>query len=228
MHKAVILLSGGLDSATTLYIAREEGYRCYCLTFSYGQRHDRELAAARAIAEHAGVPIEIITIALPWGGSVLLDKNTDLPTDRADCPRSIPPTYVPARNTIFLSFAASFAEAIGADAIFIGANQIDYSGYPDCRSGYFDVWQELLRFGTKAGTEGHVPVIVAPLLYMTKENIIARGSELGVPFALTWSCYRGGQHPCGECDSCRFRAMGFARAGREDPLIAVHNPERDR
>ena len=219
--KAVILLSGGLDSATTLAIAKEAGRDCFCLTFDYGQRHERELKAARALARWAGAPHQVITFSLPWKGSALLDEAIDLPQDRVleEMARDIPVTYVPARNTIFLSFAASWAETIGASFIYFGANAIDYSGYPDCRQGYLLAFQRVLTLGTKQGTEGRSPEITTPLVNKTKSEIVRWGMRLGVPYELTWSCYEGKQQPCRRCDSCRLRAKAFEEAGIEDPLF---------
>lgn len=206
--KAVILLSGGLDSTTTLYYAKNKGFKCYALIFDYGQRHKKELRVAKEIAAGAKVPYTIIKIKLPWGGSSLLDKNSQLPTPRSlkEIGRVIPSTYVPARNTIFLSFALSYAEAIGARAVFIGANALDYSGYPDCRPGYFRAWQRLIGEGTKAKKIR----IVTPLIDLSKAEIIRLGKKLGAPLAKTWSCYAGGKTPCGVCDSCRLREQGFS------------------
>lgn len=217
-EKVIILLSGGLDSATTLYFAKEKGYICYCLTFDYGQRHKREIDAAIDIAKAAVSSIEIISFKMPWGGSSLLDETQDVPVKR-DTFHNIPSTYVPGRNTIFLSFAVSFAETINASRIFIGANQIDYSGYPDCRSEYFEAWQGVIESGTKSGVEGNEIIVDAPLLHMKKEEIVKLGRELRVPFELTWSCYQGKDYPCRECDSCRFREEAFSKAGLYDPLL---------
>lgn len=232
MKKAVVLLSGGLDSTTTLFLAKQKGYNCFCLIFDYGQRHKKEIDSARRIAESAKCKYEIIKFKLPWGGSVLLEKTSSLPGDTTPAlanamadrhnpqrPTHIPPTYVPARNTIFLSFALSYAEAMGVEAIFIGANQIDFSGYPDCRLGYYQAFQKVIKKGTRAGVEGRQIKILTPLIKKTKAEIIQLGTRLGVPFGLTWSCYRGGRRPCGGCESCLFRAKGFREAGVEDPLL---------
>jgi 7-cyano-7-deazaguanine synthase len=181
--KAVILLSGGLDSATILYEAMRRGYKPRCLIFSYGQRHHREVRHAKRIAAKAGCPFRLVKIALGWQGSSLLDCSLRLPTRRSIDPGKIPSTYVPARNIIFLSFAASYAEAIGASAVFIGANAIDYSGYPDCRPRFFKAYENLMKLGMKAGVEGKPIRIVAPLLHKTKAQIIRRGmrfEEAGV------------------------------------------------
>ena len=219
--KAVCLFSGGLDSTTALYFAIGEGCVPLALTIDYGQLHKRELESAEKIAHHLQIEHQVISIQLPWGGSALLDPTIPIPDNQsaAQIPDEIPATYVPARNTIFLSFAASFAEARGAEAILIGANQLDYSGYPDCRSEYFSQFNTLLRLGTKQGFEGKALAIVAPLVRMSKAEIVRLGHELGIPFEWTWSCYRGGEIPCMRCDACLLRAKGFQEAGVKDPLI---------
>ncbi len=221
MKKAVVLLSGGLDSSTVLFLARKEGYSCRCLIFDYGQRHNREITAARKIAQIAKCKAQILKIVLPWKGSVLLDKNIPFNSITQELNNSItiPNTYVPARNTIFLSYAVSFAEATHSQAIFIGANAIDYSGYPDCRPEYFKVFNGLIKCGTKIGVEDKPIVIKTPLINKTKAQIIKLGSRLKVPYEFTWSCYKGGKTPCLICDSCRFRKKGFDEAGIEDPLL---------
>jgi len=221
MSKAVVLLSGGLDSATTLYYALSKGYRCHCLIIHYGQRHQREIRAAQRIARAAKCPAALIRIRLPWGGSALTDRRISIPRGRTigQIGRGIPVTYVPARNTIFLSFAASLAETIGATTIFIGSTAIDFSGYPDCRPAYYRAYSQVLRRGTKAGVEGTAIRIVTPLIAKTKAQIIRLGKQLDVPYHLTWSCYLGGKHPCGRCDSCLLRAKGFQEASLCDPLF---------
>ena len=226
MKKAVCLLSGGLDSATALYAARGEGYELTALSFDYGQRHRKELEAAKKITLQLRIPHSIIPISLPWGGSALVDTAIPIPLNRDEFQmnQNVPMTYVPARNSIFLTFAASCAEAIGAGYIFIGANAIDYSGYPDCRPEYFQAFERLLQVGTKAGVEGRSIQIKAPLLTLNKKEIVLLGKELGVPFGTTWSCYTGGETPCGQCDSCLLRAKGFCEAGLEDPLIVSSSP----
>lgn len=206
--KAVVLLSGGLDSSTTLYLAKKQGYKCSALIFDYGQRHRRELRSAAAVARRAGVPYQILKIKLPWKGSALLDKKAKVPVRRKFT--GIPSTYVPARNTIFLSFALSYAEAIGAKAIFIGANAVDFSGYPDCRPEFFRAFQKVVETGTKARKIR----IEAPLLRLTKAQIVRLAMKLKVPVELTWSCYQGGDAPCGVCDACRLREKGFSLYNR--------------
>ncbi len=219
--KAIVLLSGGLDSTTCLYWAKRQGFDCHCLIFDYGQRHKKEIQQAVKIAKTAKSPYQIVKISFPWKGSSLLDKALPVPRMTHDARRTtaIPSTYVPARNTIFLSFALSFAEAIKAQAIVIGANALDYSGYPDCRPTYFQAMQKMANLATKAGVEGKKIKILTPLLHKTKAQIIRLGKSLKVPYHLTWSCYRGGAKPCGTCDSCLLRAKGFREAKIADPAI---------
>ena len=226
--KAVVLLSGGLDSSTTLYYAKSLGYRCHCLIIDYGQRHRKEVAAAEKIARAAGCSTHRIRIRLPWGGSALTDRRLSVPRGRSlgQIGRGIPVTYVPARNTIFLSYAASLAETIGASFIFIGANFLDYSGYPDCRPAYYRAYSQVLRQGTKAGVEGRPIRIITPLIRKTKSQIIRLGMRLKVPYHLTWSCYLGGKRPCGQCDCCLLRAKGFHEAGSPDPALMNHQRQR--
>jgi len=207
---AVVLLSGGLDSATVLYLAKARGYFCHCLIFNYGQLHKKEIHQAERIAKAAGCAYKVLKIDFPWKGSALLDRKIKIP---GKITRGIPATYVPARNIIFLSFAVSFAETIGAQKIFIGAHAQDYSGYPDCRPEFFAAFRRMVKAGTCAGLS-----ILAPLLHKNKSQIILMGQKLGVPFALTWSCYRGGKAPCAKCDSCYYRAKGFKEARLADPL----------
>lgn len=220
--KAVVLLSGGLDSTTALYAARRDGYEPVCLSIHYGQLHERELASAKKIAASLRLEHWIVPISLPWGGSALTDSQITLPKGRNEKEMSgeIPVTYVPARNSIFLSLAASLAETKGAEAIYFGANALDCSGYPDCRPEFIEAFEEMILRGTKAGVqEGRTLRVAAPLLRLSKAEIVCLGRELGVPFELTWSCYEGKELPCGECDSCLLRAKGFREAGVEDPLL---------
>ena len=215
-RKAVVLLSGGLDSATALAIAREAGFDCYALAVDYGQRHRSELVAAKRVAAAAGVPLKILPLDLrAIGGSALTD-DIDVPEDETS---GIPVTYVPARNTILLSLALGFAEVLGAEDIFIGVNAVDYSGYPDCRPEFIAAYQQMARLATKAGVEGAELTIHTPLIDLTKAGIIRRGAELGVDYGLTVSCYQadGEGRACGACDSCRIRREGFGAAGIADP-----------
>lgn len=220
--KAVILLSGGLDSSTVLYQAKADGCECYAISFDYKQRHRRELESARAIALSAGVKAhQIVNFDLTlWGGSALTDDEMELPSDRtlAEMSQNIPITYVPARNTIFLSFALAYAETLEAERIYIGVNALDYSGYPDCRLDYIQAMQEVFRLGTKQGREGEAIKIVTPLIELKKTEIIQLGNKLGVPWQQTWSCYAGGETACGLCDSCRLRLAAFEELGLKDPV----------
>jgi 7-cyano-7-deazaguanine synthase len=223
--KAVVLLSGGLDSATVLAIARSEGYELYPLSFRYGQRHARELAAAEQVARACGAGERHLVIAFDLraiGGSALTDA-IDVPKSRSagEIAHGIPVTYVPARNTIFLSFGLAYAEKIGAGDIFFGANQLDYSGYPDCREEYIRAFEAMANLATKAGVEGKTRTrIHTPLIRMTKAEIIRKGLALGVDYALTWSCYdpTADGLACARCDSCQLRLKGFKEAGVEDPV----------
>jgi len=220
--KAVILLSGGLDSSTVLYQAKADNYECYAISFDYHQRHRRELESALLVAQAAGVvKHQIINFDLRlWGSSALTDNTIPLPQERslASMAENIPVTYVPARNTIFLSFALGFAEAIAAELVYLGINALDYSGYPDCRPDYIQAMQEVFRLGTKQGREETPIKIVTPLINLKKTEIIQLGNQLGVPWELTWSCYAGNLKPCGVCDSCRLRLVAFAELGLKDPL----------
>jgi len=228
MHKkAVVLLSGGLDSSTALAIAHQQGFELHALSFDYGQRHQREVDAAAAVARHYGVQYQkTITIDLRALGGSALTADFDVPHSRSleKMSQEIPITYVPARNTIFLSFALAYAEVTDANDIFLGINAIDYSGYPDCRPEYLEAYERMANLATKATTQdGRVFHIHAPLLRMNKAEIIHKGIELGVPYELTWSCYEGGELACGTCDSCLLRLNGFAEAGLQDP-IAYQSP----
>lgn len=220
--KAVVLFSGGLDSTTVLYDARAKGYDVHALIFDYGQRHCKEISLAKAIAKKAKVHLQMMKISMPWKGSSLLDKTVAIPQQGVKKGK-IPSTYVPGRNIIFLSFAASYAEAIGAKTIFIGVNAIDYSGYPDCRKGFLSAFTHMLKKGLKVGVEGEGLRIEAPLLYLNKAQIIRLGRTLKVPYEKTWSCYKGGKKPCGVCDSCVLRKKGFQEAGSKDPLNAYES-----
>lgn len=222
--KAVVLLSGGIDSATTLAIAKDEGYKVYALTFQYGQRHRFEIEAAKKIALKMGVEKHIIMeidLAL-FGGSALTDK---IPVPKRntieEIGKEIPSTYVPARNTIFLSLALGLAEAIGSTDIFIGVNSVDFSGYPDCRPEFIKAFEEVANLGTKIGVEGKKIRIHTPLIFLTKGEIIRRGLNLGVDYSLTHSCYDPDEkgRACGRCDSCLFRKKGFEEAKVKDPTF---------
>ena len=219
--KAVILLSGGLDSSTVLYQALADGCECHALSFDYQQRHLKELESARAIASSTGVVNQVVKFDLrSWGGSALTDDTIHLPQERSleQMSQNIPVTYVPARNTIFLSFALAYAETITAERVYIGVNALDYSGYPDCRPDYIQAMQEVFRLGTKVGREGTAIAIIAPLIHLKKTEIIQLGNQLGVPWELTWSCYTGGDVACGVCDACRLRLAAFAELGLVDPI----------
>jgi len=218
MKKAVVLLSGGLDSATTLALAQEKGYACYAISFEYGQRHRCELQAASMVAQKAGVvEYKVITLNLDnIGGSALTDTAIAVPDQPTE---GIPVTYVPARNTVFLSLALAWAEVLAAEAIFIGVNAVDYSGYPDCRPEFIDAFANLAKLATKAGVEGRPIGIETPLIHLSKAEIIQQGLRLGVDYADTISCYDPDEvgRACGRCDSCRLRAAGFKEAGVTDP-----------
>lgn len=224
MKKAVVLLSGGLDSVTTLALAKSQGYECYAVSFSYGQRHCAELNAAKKIADHYKVAEhKVINIDLgEIGGSALTDNSIDVPKEET---QGIPVTYVPARNTIFLSFALGYAEVLQANDIFIGVNAVDYSGYPDCRPEFIQAFQKMARLATKAGVEAEDEAeqvtIHTPLIDITKAQIIRMGTDLGVDYSLTVSCYDADSQgrACGKCDSCRLRRAGFGVAGVADPTI---------
>ena len=223
--KAVVLLSGGIDSATTLAIARSEGFRCYAMTFMYGQRHKVEIESAKKIVSALGaVEHRIINIDLAaFGGSALTDSTIDVPKDRAELgsPAQVPPTYVPARNTIFLSYALAWAEVLGAFDIFIGVNVTDYSGYPDCRPEFISAFEKTANLAAAAAVEGKGRYrIHTPVIKMTKGQIILTGTKLGVDFSMTHSCYDPDDkgRSCGRCDSCRLRLKGFAEAGLKDPI----------
>lgn len=216
--KAVVLLSGGLDSATTLALARADGFACHALTFDYGQRHRTEIEAARRVARSLGAAgHRVVPFDLSWmGGSALTDRSIAVPTTAST---GIPVTYVPARNTVFLSVALGWAEVLGAQDIYIGVNAVDYSGYPDCRPEYMQAFERLANLATRAGVEGRLFHLHMPLIQLCKHEIIQAGTRLGVDYALTLSCYDPDAEgrACGVCDSCRFRAQGFEAAGIPDP-----------
>ena len=226
--RAVVLLSGGLDSYTAAAIVRAEGYELYALSLRYGQVHAREIEAARAVAAALGVArhLEMAVDLAAFGGSALVGDGA-IPKDRPDIEgtgggHAIPSTYVPARNTVFLSLALAWAEVVGAEAIVIGVNALDYSGYPDCRPEYLDAFARMASLATRAGVEGRPLTILAPLVHMSKADIVRRGASLGLDYALTHSCYDPlpSGAPCRHCDSCRLRAKGFAEAGLADPALA--------
>ncbi len=220
--KAVILVSGGLDSTTVMAMAQQQGYQCYTLSFDYGQRHRAELKAAEATSkamgaiEHKVVTLDLRTI----GGSALTDNSIDVPED---APEGIPVTYVPARNTVFLAIALGWAEVLEAQHIFVGVNAVDYSGYPDCRPEFIKSFEAMANLATKAGVEGHKLKIETPLMTMSKAEIVQAGTELGVDYSLTVSCYQADDQgrACGKCDSCRLRRQGFDQAGLSDPTRYV-------
>ncbi|MBL8512972.1 MAG: 7-cyano-7-deazaguanine synthase QueC [Betaproteobacteria bacterium] len=218
MNPAVILLSGGLDSATVLAIARAQGFACHALSIDYGQKHRSELEAAKRVAQAGGaVAHRVVKLDLTgWGGSALTDNNIAVPTAPTE---GIPVTYVPARNTIFLSLALAWAETLGSNDIFAGMNAVDYSGYPDCRPEYVAAYQAMARLATKSGVEGQGITIHTPIIHMTKADIVREGARLGVDYAITVSCYRADDtgRACGKCDSCRLRREGFVAAGMSDP-----------
>jgi 7-cyano-7-deazaguanine synthase len=218
MKRAVVLLSGGLDSATVLAIAKADGYACHTISFDYGQRHRAELAASALLSKQLGaVEHKVINIDLTAiGGSALTDTSIAVPEQEQE---GIPVTYVPARNTVFMSIALGWAEVLVAEAIFVGVNAVDYSGYPDCRPEYIAAFEKMANLATKSGVEGHPLTIATPLIDLSKQDIIKRGTELGVDYGLTVSCYQADDEgrACGQCDSCRFRRQGFQQAGISDP-----------
>ena len=225
--RAVVLLSGGLDSATCLAIARAEGFDAYALSVGYGQRHLAELAAARRVADHLGASEHRLARGElgQFGGSALTDPDIAVPEDiEAD---GIPVTYVPARNTVMLSIAMAWAEVLGARDIYVGVNAVDYSGYPDCRPAFIEAFQTMANLATKAGIEGHGLRIHAPLIDLSKADIVRRGTALGVDYGLTVSCYQASDegHACGRCDACRLRRAGFEAAGIADPTPYQHRED---
>ena len=216
--RAVVLLSGGLDSATCLAIASSRGFECYCMSFDYGQRSSTELAAAGRVAEAVGaVDHKIVKLHIgEFGGSSLTDHELAIPEQETE---GIPSTYVPARNTVFIAHALAWAEVLAADAIFIGVNALDYSGYPDCRPEYIDAFRALIRLATRAGVEGKPIALETPLIDLSKSEIIKTGTRLDIDYAHTVSCYQADEQgrACGRCDSCRLRSKGFEQAGISDP-----------
>jgi len=220
LKKAVVLVSGGLDSVTALAIAQSRGFDCYALSVDYGQRHYSELDAAKRVAEAAAAPLKILPLDLRTIGGSALTADIDVPENETT---GIPVTYVPARNTIMLSLALAYAEVLGADDIFIGVNAVDYSGYPDCRPEFIAAYQQLARLATRAGVEGRDMTIHTPLIDLSKAEIIRCGIELGIDYGITVSCYQanGEGRACGVCDSCRIRQKGFSVAGVPDPTHYV-------
>lgn len=218
MSKAVVIFSGGLDSTVCLGLATSQFDKVFALSFDYGQRHSRELRSAKQIiARYPEVEHLVVNFdAGKWGGSSLTDATKAIPESLSD---EIPNTYVPARNIIFLSFALSVAEAKEAEAVYIGVNALDYSGYPDCRPEFIEAFEKVAELGQKRGIEGNPVKVLTPLIKLTKAGIVKKAIELGVPVELTWSCYQGGESPCGVCDSCRLRQKGFFEAGITDPAL---------
>lgn len=230
MKKAICLLSGGLDSTVCLYQARAEGYEAIALSVEYGQRHYREISCAQNIARGLQLKHYFSSLSMPWKGSSLLDLRIKLPSgrDQEIMAQEIPNTYVPGRNSVFLALAVSCAETEKADTIFIGANAIDYSGYPDCRPEYLQTFADAVQSGTRAGIQGIKLQIKTPLITLSKKEIILLGIQLKVPFEKTWSCYQGADRPCGVCDSCLLRAKGFQEAGISDPLLQKYEISSER
>ncbi len=223
MHqKAVVLISGGIDSTVVAAIAKSKGYKIFALTVDYGQRHGREIEAARSIAKALGVEEhKVVKVDLrEFGGSALTQEGVDVPVSRPTqkISKGIPQTYVPARNIVMLGLALAWGETIQADAVFIGAHTVDYSGYPDCRPEFFKAFQEVSDVGTKRGVEGRPIRIETPIIDLGKGEIVALGNRHNVPFELTWSCYKGGQKACGTCESCVIRRNAFEQVGLEDPI----------
>ncbi|MDR0778574.1 MAG: 7-cyano-7-deazaguanine synthase QueC [Methanomassiliicoccaceae archaeon] len=218
MPKAVVLLSGGLDSAVTLACSVYDGNETIALSFRYGQRHTKELVSAKAVAEHYNMRHVVTDIDMSMFRSSLIGNSKEIEKDRTNIGKDIPDTYVPARNMIMLSIATGLCESVDADRIYIGANSVDYSGYPDCRNEFFKVFEEMIKKGTKAGVEGRPIKIVTPILDLSKSEIVKLGKKLNVPLHLTWSCYSGGDKACGRCDSCILRLNGFKDAGYKDEV----------
>lgn len=221
-NNAVVLLSGGLDSTTAAAQAIADGYKVIAISFCYGQRHSRELQASQTVASLLGIREHFIfdVNLSQWGGSALTDQTISVPTD-GRTQEEIPITYVPGRNTVFIAIALSLAEAKGAEAVYLGINAVDYSGYPDCRPEYLETYQQLAALSSKVGLEGKAPRLVAPLVMDSKADIVRRALQLGVPIESTWSCYQGGIDPCGLCDSCRIRDRALIEVGRPDLATTV-------
>ena len=217
--KAIVLSSGGLDSSTCLYIAKESGYKLYALSFDYGQRHRKELEASEKVCKVVEVKEHRI-LSLPKPTGTALTGYGEIPKGRnlTEMAEEIPVSYVPARNTIFIALALQYAEEVDADAIFTGVTAIDYSGYPDCRPEYIEAWQKLINLATKKTTTGGRISLITPLLHLYKAEIIQEGLRLGLDYGMTWSCYNGGEKACGKCDSCLLRLKGFKEADAIDPL----------
>ncbi len=220
MSKAIVLLSGGLDSTTTLAKALSDGHEVVALSFRYGQRHSKELISAANVAKHYGVKHVIVNLDLSMFRSALTREDLVVPENRDESKmgQDIPITYVPARNIIMLSVAAGLCESVDADRIYIGANSVDYSGYPDCRPEFFEAYEKMIAVGTKAGVEGRPIKIETPILRYSKADIVRLGKKLHAPLELTWSCYEGGEKACGKCDSCQLRLKGFEEAGYKDEI----------
>ena len=220
MPKAVVLLSGGLDSTTTLAQAIADGNEVTALSFRYGQRHSRELVSAADVSKFYGIKHVIVDMDLSMFRSALTREEIDVPENRDESQMGsdIPVTYVPARNIIMMSVAAGLCESVDADRIYIGANVVDYSGYPDCRPEFFEAFEKMINVGTKSGVEGHPIKIETPILRCSKADIVRLGKKLGAPLHLTWSCYEGGEKACGKCDSCQLRLKGFEEAGYKDEI----------
>jgi len=229
VKKAVCLISGGIDSCVSAFIAKKQGYKIYALTVNYGQRHKKEIDSAKRITSSLKAKKHIIfdLDLSKFGGSSLLNKTKKFEKDRdlKDIGKNIPSTYVPARNTVFLAIALSYAETTGAEAVFIGATATDYSGYPDCRPEFIDAFQKLSNIATKKGLENKPIKIIAPLLALTKSQIIKKGLKLKVPLDKTWSCYMGSKKACGRCDSCLLRLKGFKALGASDPIKYKYLPD---
>ncbi len=216
MKRAVVLLSGGLDSTTCMAVAKSEGYELYPISFDYSQRHNIELTKAKEVAKYFGVSDHKIIKMQNVGGSALTDSSIDVPEYKET--DAIPVTYVPARNLLFLSYAVGYAEVIGAEAIFIGVSAVDYSGYPDCRPEFIEAFQRVVEVGTAAGATGKVIEVKTPIIRLSKAETIELGNRLGAPYQLTTSCYNGREQACGVCDSCTLRLKGFKDAGLVDPI----------